>query len=456
MMHVALFFFVLISSCKASIVTDLLANYDAVLPPNYSGVTNVNVSVYIENFVSVDEGSRQFSVTLNIISQWNDSDLAYNSTTKEVLDLTPYIAQIWIPNFVFTRNVKDKDILDQRLSLSRTGILSYTKRLILSLKCPFNYRNLPLDKHDCSFVLYPLYYDQNILDIQIGNEQDNGKYVTYTRKDLNSFDISSFQFKEFNIATTDVKMYYSDEIYKGLKFKVVIERIWNYYLFSLIIPSILFCILSYCGFWIDKNGVPGRVYLGSLAILININAYTQLNIYDTTWLGSFLLGCITFGCLTMVEYCILNYCMYTYTNLSKKIEEMITDINKEDLENEHEIQVLDEVRKSGLKRTDSKEIDKHIIKSNAQLKGKIEQNQKVKFELNEESKHSQSNDTNNNKQEPQKSNDDSVNDYSKEEDHDDSHFSPNNKIKSAKIGNPEEGDDSETPKDKLLNMLSIK
>jgi hypothetical protein len=89
---------------------------------------------------------------------------------------------------------------------------------------------------------------------------------------------------------TDVLLYSSYEPVSGIVLKLELEREWNYYLYSTILPSLLFTTMSYCGFWIDKNGVPGRAYLGSLAILTNINAYLIPRVPGTTWIGNFLLA----------------------------------------------------------------------------------------------------------------------------------------------------------------------
>ena len=114
------------------------------------------------------------------------------------------------------------------------------------------------------------------------------------------------------LQTTDVKIYSSTKTFSGIKFIMNLERKWNFYLYTVILPSLLFTGMSYVGFWIDKNGVPGRAYLGSLAILININAYILPKVSTIVWLGNFLLGCLVFGVFTMIEYCILNYCTSTF------------------------------------------------------------------------------------------------------------------------------------------------
>jgi hypothetical protein len=346
----------LMNFSQAAVVTDLLADYNSVVPPGYPDVTNVTTSLYIENFVRIDEENMLFSVTLDIINKWTDTNLIYSSTTKATLDLSQYMTRVWTPNMQFTKSVRDKDILNERLILNQSGQLTFSRRLILQLKCKFDYSDIPLDKHFCPFSIYPLYYDESMVSITVGNEVDSdGRYKVSSLKDLNNYDINSFEFTEFTISDSKIQVYFSDKTYSGIYFSVKIKRIWNYYLFSVIIPSMLFSLLSYCGFWIDKNGVPGRVYLGSLAILISINAYVLPKVSDTTWIGNFLLGSMAFGCLTMIEYCVLNYCTYTYTTMSKRIEEIVADINKQDLVEDHEIQVLAEVRKLGINKADSRD-----------------------------------------------------------------------------------------------------
>lgn len=164
---------------------------------------------------------------------------------------------------------------------------------------------MPLDSHTCIFLVYPLYYDKSQIILNFNNEKNpDGSYRYMSIKDINDQYVNGFKFTEFKVYDTDTQIYYSDKTYSGIKYVCKLSRkeMWEYYLFALVIPSILFNILSYCGFWIDKNGVPGRVYLGSLAILMNINAYVLPRVSETTWLSNFLLGSMAFGCFTMIEY----------------------------------------------------------------------------------------------------------------------------------------------------------
>ena len=195
--------------------------------------------------------------------------------------------------------------------------------------------------------------------------------------------------REANLRQTEVRLYSKSNPVSGILLELGLEREWNSHLYSVILPSLLFTVMSYCGFWIDKNGVPGRAYLGSLAILININAYVLPRVPGTTWISNFLLVCLIFGVFTMIEYCILNFCTCTFNALSVKIDELIIQINSYGQEIEHEIKVLDHLRKSGVnKANDSEEFEAHIEEVNK----KVGQEKKKQVSYNPQSEDSKGED----------------------------------------------------------------
>ena len=49
----------------------------------------------------------------------------------------------------------------------------------------------------------------------------------------------------------------------------------NYYIMGLFVPSMLIVLLSWLGFWIDKESTPGRVSLSLLTILTMQNQVSK-------------------------------------------------------------------------------------------------------------------------------------------------------------------------------------
>lgn len=56
----------------------------------------------------------------------------------------------------------------------------------------------------------------------------------------------------------------------------------NYYVMGLFVPSILIVVLSWVGFWIDKESTPGRVSLSLLTILTMQNQVSTVFHYIGT------------------------------------------------------------------------------------------------------------------------------------------------------------------------------
>lgn len=182
-------------------------------------------------------------------------------------------------------------------------------------------------------------YDNSIIKMLIGNSKNNTENIVVNDADL------PLEFIDVSLSQLSLKLYNNQNYYSAIMLDIWMERDWTYMLYNTIFPSLLFTFMSYIGLFIDKNGVPGRAYLGSIAIVININAYILPKTTGYTWIGNFLLGCLIFGVLTMIEYCILNYSTCTYNALTAKIEDMITQINNADVEIEDEIKVLNHLRK---------------------------------------------------------------------------------------------------------------
>ena len=230
-----------------------------------------------------------FNVIIDLISVWEDATLAYSDTisTKASIDLTKYINKIWTPMIQITDNVKNEgkfwnlkfiDIMLETMTLQKNGTIVYNKRYNLDLRWDFDYFT-KRSGHDCKFIFYPMNYNKKYLLLKLGNYTTSGE-----------------------IKEVGVQLYYSTEEFSGLVLKLSPKRKLNYYLYLILLPSVLFTIMSYLGFWIDSKSVPARAYLGSLAILVNINAYSLIpSVSSINWLGNFLLGCLMFGVFAMIE-----------------------------------------------------------------------------------------------------------------------------------------------------------
>ena len=84
---------------------------------------------------------------------------------------------------------------------------------------------------------------------------------------------------------------------------------WIYY----IIPTFIVVIVSNCPFYINKDGVPGRVALPVSLILILLSLLNNITkdiprLSYNPWIMDYIFGIIMFVTATLVEYAVLSYC----------------------------------------------------------------------------------------------------------------------------------------------------
>ncbi len=72
-----------------------------------------------------------------------------------------------------------------------------------------------------------------------------------------------------------------------------------------VLPSVLFVVLAYTSFWIDKNVAPARVtlvitnILNAISLLVSTNSYIP-NVPYKTWLQDFLMWNLIFTVIPMI------------------------------------------------------------------------------------------------------------------------------------------------------------
>ena len=119
----------------------------------------------------------------------------------------------------------------------------------------------------------------------------------------------------------------------GLRYTIEMKRDPYFYMTYYVVPSVLFVIISYCSFWIDKHAATARCSLAITTILITINFSNGLNnvlppIDYEVWMEEYFKGILIFTCFAMFEYAVLNFVTLNYMNDKKRIDDTIMNIRE--------------------------------------------------------------------------------------------------------------------------------
>jgi gamma-aminobutyric acid receptor subunit alpha len=124
----------------------------------------------------------------------------------------------------------------------------------------------------------------------------------------------------FLIVNSTETNFYSkiDETFNSaIVFSLKLKRDSYFYITYYVIPSLIFVIISYCSFWIDKNATTARCSIAITTTVITIQFYIGINtvlppINYPVWLSTYFTGILIYTCLTMLEYAAVNFSTLNY------------------------------------------------------------------------------------------------------------------------------------------------
>ncbi|KAL6487729.1 hypothetical protein MHYP_G00043550, partial [Metynnis hypsauchen] len=204
-----------------------------------------------------------YRVNIFLRQQWNDPRLAYSEYPDDSLDLDPsMLDSIWKPDLFFANekgaHFHEVTTDNKLLRIFKNGNVLYSIRLTLTLSCPMDLKNFPMDVQTCIMQLESFGYTMNDL---IFEWQENGPVQVADGLTLPQF-----------ILKDESDLRYCTKHYNTGKFTCIevrfhLERQMGYYLIQMYIPSLLIVILSWVSFWINMDAAPARVALGITTVL---------------------------------------------------------------------------------------------------------------------------------------------------------------------------------------------
>ncbi|CAK6976080.1 glycine receptor subunit alpha-3 isoform X1 [Scomber scombrus] len=240
------------------------SGYDARIRPNFKGpAVNVSCNIFINSFGSIAETTMDYRVNIFLRQQWNDPRLAYSEYPDDSLDLDPsMLDSIWKPDLFFANekgaHFHEVTTDNKLLRIFKNGNVLYSIRLTLTLSCPMDLKNFPMDVQTCIMQLESFGYTMNDL---IFEWQENGPVQV-----AEGLTLPQFLLKDERDLRYCTKHYNTGK-FTCIEVRFHLERQMGYYLIQMYIPSLLIVILSWVSFWINMDAAPARVALGITTVL---------------------------------------------------------------------------------------------------------------------------------------------------------------------------------------------
>ncbi|XP_064636845.1 glycine receptor subunit alpha-2-like isoform X2 [Lineus longissimus] len=251
----------------------------------------------------------EIKVDVYFRQSWLDPRLVYNATSgiKAPITLRPHhLHDIWRPDAVFVNERRgarhDITVPNIYIRLHPNGTINFSQRLTLTLSCPMDLHNFPMDKQDCP------------IRIESYNYYENELIFIFTEREAVSFRENSSIPEYFFDKKADIgncTSHYATGDYSCIEAVFHLRRDFGYYFIQVYVPCFLIVGLSWISFMLDVHATPARVSLGLLTVLTMTTQSTgsraqlprvsYVNAMDV-WLAT----CLVFVFAALLEYSVAN------------------------------------------------------------------------------------------------------------------------------------------------------
>ncbi|XP_023328188.1 gamma-aminobutyric acid receptor alpha-like [Eurytemora carolleeae] len=301
-----------------AILEDLLKNYDKTERPSQNNrqPTPVRVNILIRSMGPISEAEMYYSMDCYFRQYWRDERLGFrglkhNANQLQIDQLSlnvKMLEKIWKPDTYF-HNGLDSYLHtitrpNKLLRISEHGDITYSMRLTIKAKCPMLLRNFPMDHQSCPLVLGSFAYTAD----EVEYKWKSGDPVGYEGElQLSQFDITKTLFRSLNYTRSE-----SIGTYSVLQVVFLLQRHTGYFLIQVYVPCTLIVILSWVGFWLNREATSDRVTLGITAVLtlsaIALDSRTDLpKVHYATALDWFIICSFGYCMATLLEFAGVHY-----------------------------------------------------------------------------------------------------------------------------------------------------
>lgn len=283
-------------------------SYQKLESPTPDDSVHVDINVEILDILSVND--KEFSITMSMYFSvmWQESRIETNNTIEPGFWYPvslEFLQDLWIPN-VFIYNLKSFENLKVLKRLAGVWIIDgkdvfYNQFAQVTFLCPMRFNTYPLDEHTCKFRVGSTNMDINYM--RFGETT-----VAYNDEARNT--ILDYMVKADKLKEEDRIYVYAGQNYSVTGIEMKLARNIQKYLYIYYLPSGLFVVVSWVGFLIPPEVVPGRMAMLITLFLVLTNIFNIVttnspNVEGMTAIAAWMLVCIFFVFGALVGYAYL-------------------------------------------------------------------------------------------------------------------------------------------------------
>lgn len=222
-------------------------------PPHERGApTIVTLGIYLVDINEIDDVKQQFTADFAVFQTWKDRRLVGLNGCR--FDLK----QVWSPEFTFLNSGRIFPEFTTQAVVEPEGTVSYTQRYRGSMSFRHALHEFPFDKHTIRIVMMPVRQFGQAYELVV-DEQKLGRQEQLTILDWTFGDVTGRISPATHPVTGDaIQLFY---------FEIPAERLYQYYVWKVLMPLILIVTMSWSVFWINPAKFGPQIGMSATSML---------------------------------------------------------------------------------------------------------------------------------------------------------------------------------------------
>ncbi|GMT17017.1 hypothetical protein PFISCL1PPCAC_8314 [Pristionchus fissidentatus] len=242
----------------------LLGNYSTLVRPvpDPSLPLTVYIKVHLQQIITLDMKDQTMEMNAWIRYEWNDYQLRWkpedygNITSVRVNGGEE--SQIWMPDIILWNSCDDEHF-DSRFTVNAVvyhdGMVNYIPPGVFKISCKVDITWFPFDEQLCYMHFSSWTYHRGAIDLQLGSSRDNNPAM-----DISTY-VKNGQWHLVSAPSTREETVYTccPEVYPFVRFYVHLRRRTLYYIFNVIIPSIIITLMTLLTFILPPHDMSEKI-----------------------------------------------------------------------------------------------------------------------------------------------------------------------------------------------------
>jgi hypothetical protein len=221
--------------------------------PHVGGApTQVALGAFLVDIAEIDDVKQQFTVDIAVFQTWTDPRLkGFNECQFD-------LNQVWSPLFTFLNSGRVFPEFPPRASVGPEGVVRYTQRYRGPLSFRHALHEFPFDKHTISIAMMPVGHERQAYELVV-DEKRIGRQEELTILDWTLGDVSG------RISPTAHPV--TGETIDVFFLEIPAARLYQYYLWKVLIPLMLIVAMSWSVFWINPDKFGPQIGMSATSML---------------------------------------------------------------------------------------------------------------------------------------------------------------------------------------------